>query len=80
MDKWFETFFEEKDMPFKTFEIEHHGTIHLIDSDFVIKLIKTCSEEEKKAIQEMLIRIDFRNGDVNDYLHHLAVGYVKTHF
>lgn len=80
MDKWFNRFFEEKDLPSKTFEIEHDGTIHMMDSDFVIELIKSSSPDEKTKIKEMLIRIDFRNADVNDYLRHLAVGFVKTHY
>jgi hypothetical protein len=38
----------------------------------VIDAIMTTSVEEQKAIGDVLRRIDFVNGDVCDYLRHLA--------
>ena len=51
---WFNTFLEEKDLPFKVWEIEDsEGNTHIIDSDFVIETIlqaTTAGEQEKIKI------------------------------
>jgi len=78
---FFDVFFEEKKIPPKTFEVkDKHGNTHFIDNEFVISLIKSASQEEKKKIEQVLRKIDFHNGDVNHFLEHLAKGYIATHF
>ena len=71
-------FFEEKEIPSKTFEIEAKGTTHFVDNDFVIELIKKAPANEKKQIENVLRKIDFANGDVNHFLEHLAKGYIMN--
>lgn len=75
---WFETFLEEKGLPFQAWEIEHAGVTHIIDSTVVIEAILTAPHHEQAAIKNMIVRIDFVNGDVNDYLKHLAKGLIAT--
>ena len=76
---WFNTFIEEKDLPYKTWEIEdRNGVINFIDNDFIIDTIKNCPNTEQHGIKNMLIKIDFANGDVNDYFKHLATGLVLS--
>jgi len=78
---FFDVFFEEKDIPPKTFEVkDKNDNTHFIDNTFVINLIKSASPEEKKQIEDILRKIDFHNGDVNHFLEHLAKGYVMTHY
>ncbi len=78
-DKWFETFLEEKNLPFKSWEIEDkNGTTNFIDSDVVIEAIGTASDGEKKAIKDTIVKIDFMNGDVNHFFEHLATGLINT--
>jgi hypothetical protein len=70
---YFDRFFEEKDLPYQEWEIEDKdGLTHFIDSEVVIEAIKNAPENEQAAIETMLTKIDFVNGDVLDYLHHLA--------
>ncbi len=79
-EKWFDTFLEEKNNPYASWEIEDNdGTTHYIDSDFIIETIKTCPEHEQKGIKNMLVKIDFMNASVNDYFKHLATGLVKSY-
>jgi len=78
-DKWFDTFLEEKNLPFVKWEIkDKNGEINFIDSDFIIETIKECYVPEKIKIKNMLVKIDFANGNVNDYFKHLATGLVNN--
>jgi hypothetical protein len=79
-NEYLEKFFEEKEIPYKMFEIKHKGEVHLIDNDFIIELIKKAPAVEKKAIGNMLRKIDFLNGNVNHYLEHLANGYINQRY
>jgi hypothetical protein len=74
---YFERFFGEKNLPLKQYEVDHNGTTHLIDSDFIIELLKETKGDVANQIQRTLIQIDFANGDVHHFLEHLANGYVK---
>jgi hypothetical protein len=79
--KWAERFFEEKDLPYKSFEIEHNDETHFIDNEFVIELItQHTADFELFGIISILRKIDFANGDVNHFLGHLAEGYVKSQY
>lgn len=80
MANWFQQFFEEKNLSNDIFKVEHKGIIHMVESEFVINLIKSSSSSEQAKIKETLIRIDFRNGDVNDYFKFLAEAYIKTQY
>ena len=79
-NKWFATFLEEKDLPFESFEVTaNNGTVHMMDTEVIIEVIKGCSRKEQKGIKAMMVRIDFVNGNVNDYLKHLGQG-MANHF
>lgn len=69
---YFDRFFEEKEIPFTTWEIEAGDTVHLLDSEVVIEAIKGTRGDEAKKIQATLRKIDFHNGDVLHFLRHLA--------
>lgn len=72
------TFFEEKNLPYQMFEIDSADGVHIIDNETVIDIIvNQASAHEQKGILDMIVRIDFVNGNVNDYLKHLATGLVS---
>jgi len=73
---WFTTFLSEKDLPYQSWDIEVGDTFHLIDSDVVTQAILNAPAHEQKGIKNMLIRIDFQNGDVLRYFKHLAHGLI----
>jgi len=76
---WFNTFFNEKNLPYVSWDLtDSSGTWHHLDNEVVIEMIKSAPAQEQAAIKDMLIRIDFANGDVNDYLKHLAQGLVEN--
>lgn len=75
---YFRNFFDEKEIPFASWDIEFEGNTHVIDSEFVIELVKGTRGTEAKALVEMLTRIDFANAPVLPYLEHLANGYIRS--
>lgn len=71
--KWLETFFEEKNLPEVTFEVKGPlGTDNMIPNTVVIDYMLAAPESERKQIVKVLRKIDFANGDVNDFLKHCA--------
>ena len=71
---FFTTFFEEKNLVEKTYEVEINGTWHLIPTSIVIQQIKAASKTDKKKIEMVLRKLDFLNGDIHHFLKHLALG------
>lgn len=67
-----ETFFEEKDIPLTSWEIEHNGQIHFIDSEYVIEAILATQGNERTKIAGVLFALDIKNASIVDYLHFLA--------
>lgn len=76
-NKWFDTFLEEKQIPFAQWEIEFRGETHIINSDVVIEAIKGAPAREQDGIKAMLVRIDFANADVLGYFKHLAQALIR---
>lgn len=65
-------FFEEKEIPFTSWEIEYDGQIHFIDSDFIIEAIISSQGNERNKIIGTLFALDIKNASILDYLHYLA--------
>ena len=73
MIKYLETFFEEKELPEVDWElVDNAGVTHWLSNDVVIEHIGIASVEEQNKIADVIRRIDFANGDVNNFLKHLA--------
>lgn len=76
---YLKTFFAEKNLdPFVVTVETSDGTTHIIESEVVIEAIHGTVGDERKAIENMIRRIDFANGDVNDFLRHLARGLAEN--
>lgn len=73
-DKWIDTFIEEKGIDLEqVLEVEgkEWGT-NYIPVEVVVDAMKHTTKREQDAIKDMIVRIDFRNGDVLHYFKHLA--------
>lgn len=71
--KWFETFLSEKGVnEDQVFDLEANGLVHSIPVSVVIEHIYITSAKEKAAIKDMIVKIDFHNGNVAHYFEHLA--------
>lgn len=70
---WLNTLIEEKEIDTRDcFEIEKNGELHIFDYGYIVEAIKFAPAPEQNAIQKMLIKIDFANGDILHYFRHLA--------
>lgn len=78
-NKWFDTFLEEKELPYAAWEIETADNVHMIDSDFVVEAIKSAPVHEQAKIKNTIVKIDFCNGDVNHFFEHLANALVANY-
>lgn len=77
---YLERFFEEKEIQYEAWEIEHEEEMHFIDTDFIIAAIKEAPVQEKQKIANTLRKIDFLNGNVNHFLHFLAKQYIQIQY
>ena len=78
---WFNTFLNEKNLPFEVWEIvDAEGNAHIIDSGIITEnILQATSSAEQAKIKDILVQIDFRNGSVNHFFHHLATGIVNQY-
>ena len=44
----------------------------------IINAIKTTSKDEQSEIKNILVAIDYKNGDIKDYLRHLSKALIPT--
>jgi len=66
-------FFSEKRLPYRVFEKEdRNGVTHFIPNEVVIETIALTRGGERRSIEDTIRKIDFKNGDVNHFLDHLA--------
>ena len=78
MNNFFTKFFNEKNLDFQYYTVNSpNGTPNLIPSTVVIEAIKHTKGEEAAKIKDMLIKIDFFNGNIHNYLQHLAQALTK---
>ena len=74
-------FFEEKELQYMEWTVEHDGNIHFIDSDFIKEvIINSTPQHEQKQIVETITMIDFKNGDINHFLEFLANAYIRMNY
>ncbi len=72
--KWLDTFVSEKELNTdRVFEVEGSdwGT-NYIPCAVVIEHMKIASPQEQSEIKNMIVKIDFANGDVMHFFEHLA--------
>lgn len=71
-EKWLDTLVEEKGIDLdEMFEI-NKTQLNIMSYGVVVEAIKTTGTAEQQAIKNMLVKIDFMNGDVKHYFRHLA--------
>lgn len=71
--QWLDTFIDEKglDLDF-TFVKDGEFGPNYISLAVLVEHMKIAASQEQDAIKDMVVRIDFANGDVMDFFDHLA--------
>ena len=60
---WLDTFIDEKDLPMEdTFTVDKNGTLNIM----------IAHKDEQKQLKNMIVKIDFNNGNILDYFKHLG--------
>ena len=73
-NNWIDTFIEEKGIDLEqTFEVEGpvYG-INTIPYGVIVEHMKIAPKTEQDAIKNVIVKIDFKNGDVLDFFRHLG--------
>ena len=77
-DKWIDTFNEEKGINLeRIIEIEGQSGLNMIPVSVVIEHMKIAPQHEQEKIKDVIVKIDFANGNVNDFYDHLAKAIAK---
>lgn len=72
-DKWIDTFVSEKGLDLEeTFVVEGDMGENSIPLGVVVEHMKIAPDTEKKQIKDVIVRIDFYNGNVMHFFEHLA--------
>jgi len=70
---WIDTFVDEKGINIEeTFDVEGESGLNIVPVGVVIEHMKITSPQEQQKIKDMIVKIDFHNGDVLDFFKHLA--------
>lgn len=69
-----QTFFNEKDLEIRTYEVEANGMAHIITTDVVIEAILRTTGAERQGVTKIIQQLDFANGDFHHFFKHLATG------
>lgn len=71
--KWLDTFTAEKGLDLEqVFTVKGASGENHIPLGCVVEAIKSAPAHEQVGIKNMIVKIDFRNGDVTRYFAHLA--------
>ena len=72
-NNWLDTFITEKDLDLDhTFEVEGDGGLNLIPLGAVVDMMQAWPTDLQAKAKAMLVKIDFVNGDVVDFLKYIA--------
>lgn len=72
-NNWIDTLIEEKGIDLDdSFEINGQSGFNLFTYGVIVEAIKSAPAHEQKAIKDVIVMIDFKNGDVRHYFRHLA--------
>lgn len=76
LQNYFKTFFEEKNLEYKEWELtDNNGNNHLINSDVIKEFItegEAINTHDLETLKNKIVEIDFVNGDVNLFLRYIA--------
>jgi hypothetical protein len=78
-EEWFRTFIDEKNLDVVewTFQKDGYIDIHLDNYDAVEIICEKMNPADQEKVKRTIVQLDFLNGDINHFLHHIMKGYVE---
>lgn len=71
--KWLDTFISEKGIDTEhVLEAEGDSGTNFIPVGVIVEMMRGAPAQEQRGLKEMIVKIDFYNGDVLHYFTHLA--------
>ena len=71
--QWLDTFISEKNLPMEdTFKIEKNNNLNIMTYKTIYEHILIANDQEQKQIKDMIVKIDFLNGNVLKFFKHLG--------
>ena len=72
-DAWLDTLIDEKGFDAEEmFEVDGPSGVNIMPYQAVFDSMKVTTPDEQAAIKNMIVYIDFKNGDILHYVRHLA--------
>jgi hypothetical protein len=76
--QYFKDFFEESDKINDSFQVtDSKGTVHIFDKNQVLQEILSMPNSIQKKIRNRFIYIDYKDGDINNFIEYILKGLVK---
>lgn len=76
--EWLNTFFEEKQIEKEDWYFEIGDNPVITGTDDAIELLRNIEDERTQGIvKDKLVKIDFMNGNVNDFLYYVLKGHLE---
>lgn len=72
-------FFDEKEVPETTFQVDVDGELHMIPNEVVLEHIALTTGKERETIEMTLRKLDMANKSINHYLEFLAKAIAKNY-
>ena len=70
---WLDTFIDEKDLPMEdTFTVDKNGTLNIMTYKTIYEHMLIAHKDEQKQLKNMIVKIDFNNGNILNYFKHLG--------
>ena len=70
---WIDTFIDEKDLPMEdTFTIDKNGTMNIMSYKTIYEHILIANDQEQEKIKNMIVKIDYMNGNILNFFQYLG--------
>ena len=70
---WLDTFIDEKELAMEdTFTVDKNGTMNIMSYKTMYEHMLIAPKDEQKQLKNMIVKIDFLNGNILDYFKHLG--------
>lgn len=77
-NKWLDTFISEKGIdPEESFDLEGESGTNMMNYGVILDHMKSTTPQEQAKLKDMIVKLDFKNADIRDYLRHLGKAIVK---
>lgn len=75
-----ETYFKNKVIDFRVYEVQHKGIIRQIDTAKIVRLIKQLRGIDRTKMGALLHTLEYKGTDIHKFFQQLAVAYIRKQY